>query len=382
MEQASVRRRARGTPDRRRAGRPAGAAAADRAPRPPRGSRRRCPRCARRPGRCRAASPSSTPRACRRRTPEREGVPVRGLSGIARLERRHPGGRDRRRAASPRRARRRRRGARSACGRAALVRAEVAYDEIHAPCLALLAMRAVRGPCCDAGMAARKPPRADRTGRASDGARRDSCAVARVGSARTTASRPACGWCRGRRRPVARRVPYAEAVEEGLCVGWVDSRPGKLDEERSLLWFAPRKAGSGWSRPNKERVERLTAAGLMLPAGSAVVEAARADGSWSKLDAVEDLVEPDDLSGRARRRSASRGSRGTRSRGRPGAASSSGSCRRRSLRPGRRGWGRPSRRRTRAGVRTSGGRAAEVSAYAGGDGAAGAPWRERARMPR
>ncbi|MFN8167960.1 MAG: YdeI/OmpD-associated family protein [Candidatus Nanopelagicales bacterium] len=90
-------------------------------------------------------------------------------------------------------------------------------------------------------------------------------------------------------------VPYADAVEEGLCVGWVDSRPGKLDEERSLLWFAPRKRGSGWSRPNKERVERLTAAGLMLPAGLAVVEAARADGSWTKLDEVEDLVEPDDL---------------------------------------------------------------------------------------
>jgi uncharacterized protein YdeI (YjbR/CyaY-like superfamily) len=90
-------------------------------------------------------------------------------------------------------------------------------------------------------------------------------------------------------------VPYGEAVEEALCVGWVDSRPGRLDEERSLLWFSPRKPRSGWSRPNKLRVERLTAAGLMLPAGLAVVEAARADGSWTTLDEVEDLVEPDDL---------------------------------------------------------------------------------------
>ena len=90
-------------------------------------------------------------------------------------------------------------------------------------------------------------------------------------------------------------VPYADAVEEALCVGWVDSKPSSLDDERGMLWFSPRKPGSGWSRPNKERVERVIASGLMTPAGLAVVEAAQADGSWSKLDAVEDLLEPDDL---------------------------------------------------------------------------------------
>ena len=90
-------------------------------------------------------------------------------------------------------------------------------------------------------------------------------------------------------------VPYADSVEEALCVGWVDSKPSSLDAERGMLWFSPRKPGSGWSRPNKERVERMLAVGLMTRAGLAVVEAAKADGSWSKLDAVEDLVEPDDL---------------------------------------------------------------------------------------
>jgi uncharacterized protein YdeI (YjbR/CyaY-like superfamily) len=99
-------------------------------------------------------------------------------------------------------------------------------------------------------------------------------------------------WKKATGRPA---IPYGDAVEEGLCVGWVDSKPGKLDDERTLLWFAPRKRRSGWSRPNKERVERLTAAGLMLPAGIAVVQAAQLDGSWSMLDEVEDLVEPDDL---------------------------------------------------------------------------------------
>lgn len=91
------------------------------------------------------------------------------------------------------------------------------------------------------------------------------------------------------------RVEYDEAVEEALCFGWVDSRPGKLDDERSMLWFAPRKPGSGWSRPNKERVERLLAAGLMAPAGLARVEAAKRDGSWTALDAVENLEVPPDL---------------------------------------------------------------------------------------
>ena len=91
------------------------------------------------------------------------------------------------------------------------------------------------------------------------------------------------------------RMEYDEAVEEALCFGWVDSKPNKLDDERSLLWFAPRKPGTGWSKPNKERVARLIAAGLMAPAGLAKVEAAQADGSWNALDAVEALELPADL---------------------------------------------------------------------------------------
>ena len=91
------------------------------------------------------------------------------------------------------------------------------------------------------------------------------------------------------------RITYDEAVEQALCFGWVDSRPRALDERRTMLWFAPRKAGSGWSRPNKQRVAGLLAAGLMAPAGRAVVDRAQADGSWTMLDAVEDLVVPDDL---------------------------------------------------------------------------------------
>lgn len=91
------------------------------------------------------------------------------------------------------------------------------------------------------------------------------------------------------------RFEYDEAVEEALCFGWIDSKPNKLDEERSLLWFAPRKRGTGWSKLNKERVERLIEQGLMMPAGLAKVEAAKEDGSWNALDAIEALEIPSDL---------------------------------------------------------------------------------------
>lgn len=91
------------------------------------------------------------------------------------------------------------------------------------------------------------------------------------------------------------RIEYDDAVCEALCFGWIDSKVNKLDAERSLLWFAPRKAKTGWSKPNKERVARLLAAGLMQPAGLAKVEQAKKDGSWTSLDAVEALEIPADL---------------------------------------------------------------------------------------
>ncbi len=62
-----------------------------------------------------------------------------------------------------------------------------------------------------------------------------------------------------------------------------------------MLRFTPRKKGSVWSRPNKERVERLIADGSMTPAGMRVIEAARADGSWDALNDVDALRIPDDL---------------------------------------------------------------------------------------
>jgi uncharacterized protein YdeI (YjbR/CyaY-like superfamily) len=90
-------------------------------------------------------------------------------------------------------------------------------------------------------------------------------------------------------------LTYEEAVLEALCFGWIDSTASKLDDERTMLRFSPRKRGSGWARTNKRRIERLLAEGLMAEPGLALVEEARRDGSWTMLDAVEDLIVPDDL---------------------------------------------------------------------------------------
>lgn len=92
-----------------------------------------------------------------------------------------------------------------------------------------------------------------------------------------------------------RNLAYAAAVEEALCFGWVDSRPNLIDATRYKQLFSPRQPTSAWSKINKERVARLIEAGLMTAAGLARVEAARANGAWSHLDAVEELEMPADF---------------------------------------------------------------------------------------
>jgi uncharacterized protein YdeI (YjbR/CyaY-like superfamily) len=91
------------------------------------------------------------------------------------------------------------------------------------------------------------------------------------------------------------RIDYGEAVEELLCFGWIDSKPAKLDDERSMLLCTPRKPTSAWSKANKDRVERLLPAGLMAPRGLELVELAKKNGKWDALNDVEALVLPPDL---------------------------------------------------------------------------------------
>ena len=98
---------------------------------------------------------------------------------------------------------------------------------------------------------------------------------------------------RARSSPIV--LDYEGAVEEALCFGWVDSTGGAIDDERTRLYFAPRKPRSGWAATNKARIERLIEEGRMAPAGSAAIERAKANGSWEILDSAERLEVPDDL---------------------------------------------------------------------------------------
>jgi uncharacterized protein YdeI (YjbR/CyaY-like superfamily) len=90
-------------------------------------------------------------------------------------------------------------------------------------------------------------------------------------------------------------VSLEDAVEEAVAFGWIDSKLHVADEETFTLLFTPRKSRSIWSESNKRRVEKLIQQGLMMPAGMERVEAAKRDGSWNKLDAINELRLPPDL---------------------------------------------------------------------------------------
>ena len=62
-------------------------------------------------------------------------------------------------------------------------------------------------------------------------------------------------------------VSYDDAVREALCFGWIDSLERRLDDERYVLKFSPRKPGSNWADSNRKRWAELKAAGLLAPAG-------------------------------------------------------------------------------------------------------------------
>ena len=90
-------------------------------------------------------------------------------------------------------------------------------------------------------------------------------------------------------------VYYEEAVEEALCFGWIDSVAHKRDEESRYQFFSPRKAKSNWSKSNKERAERMIAAGLMTTEGQKRIDLAKETGTWDALVDVQNSVLPDDL---------------------------------------------------------------------------------------
>lgn len=75
-------------------------------------------------------------------------------------------------------------------------------------------------------------------------------------------------------------LTYDQALDEALCVGWIDGQRRSRAPGSSWQRMTPRRARSVWSARNVGHVARLEAEGRMLPAGLAQVEAAKADGRW------------------------------------------------------------------------------------------------------
>ncbi|MEM8763312.1 MAG: YdeI/OmpD-associated family protein [Bacteroidota bacterium] len=88
---------------------------------------------------------------------------------------------------------------------------------------------------------------------------------------------------------------WEEAVRVALCYGWIDSTVKSLGNGKRRQYFCPRKPKSVWSKVNKQHIKELRKEGLMHKSGLAVIKKAKADGTWTLLDDVENGVVPEDL---------------------------------------------------------------------------------------
>jgi uncharacterized protein YdeI (YjbR/CyaY-like superfamily) len=86
-------------------------------------------------------------------------------------------------------------------------------------------------------------------------------------------------WKKGFERP---GISYADAVDEALCEGWIDSIIRRVDEASYMLRFTPRRPRSSWTDTNLRRVDELRAAGRMRPRGERAAAAARVTAERSE----------------------------------------------------------------------------------------------------
>ncbi|MEE8600542.1 YdeI/OmpD-associated family protein [Euzebya tangerina] len=98
-------------------------------------------------------------------------------------------------------------------------------------------------------------------------------------------------WKKGSDGPY---VSAGELLDEALCVGWMDGVRRKVDDDRTMQLFSPKRV-SHWAKSYKDRVARLTEEGRMRSRGLAEVEAAKASGAWTFMDDVDALIAPPDL---------------------------------------------------------------------------------------
>jgi uncharacterized protein YdeI (YjbR/CyaY-like superfamily) len=77
-----------------------------------------------------------------------------------------------------------------------------------------------------------------------------------------------------------------EATEEALCFGWIDSLAKKRDHESFYLTFTPRNPKrSKWSKPNRDRAERMIEQDLMTEHGQKLIDIAKENGTWEITEA-------------------------------------------------------------------------------------------------
>ena len=74
-------------------------------------------------------------------------------------------------------------------------------------------------------------------------------------------------------------LTWPESVDEALCVGWIDGLRKRVDDDRYMIRFTPRRRGSIWSSVNRRRAEALIAEGRMQAAGLAAWQAREATGT-------------------------------------------------------------------------------------------------------
>jgi uncharacterized protein YdeI (YjbR/CyaY-like superfamily) len=88
-------------------------------------------------------------------------------------------------------------------------------------------------------------------------------------------------------------VTWPESVDQALCFGWIDGVRKRIDDERYVIRFTPRKRSSIWSAVNIKRMGELRELGLVEPAGLAAFEQRREDKSalYSYENRPRDLPE-------------------------------------------------------------------------------------------
>lgn len=96
-------------------------------------------------------------------------------------------------------------------------------------------------------------------------------------------------------RPGRPTLTYGQAVEQGVCFGWIDGLKRRLDDERYAHRFTPRKPDSRWSESNRERLARMRERGLMSPAGENAVAASIRSGAWEKSASSAPVEAPAEL---------------------------------------------------------------------------------------